>query len=64
MLNYLWLAASAWFMGFFPMLEIYVAIPASMVMGLDAVSSIIWAGFGNFLPVPMIAFFLSASCKI
>ncbi|MEK4300329.1 small multi-drug export protein [Oceanobacillus sp. FSL W8-0428] len=63
MLNYLWLAASAWFMGFFPMLEIYVAIPASMVMGLDAVSSIIWAGFGNFLPVPMIAFFYQLLAK-
>lgn len=63
MLNYLGLAASAWFMGFFPMLEIYIAIPASMVMGLDAVSSIIWSGFGNFLPVPMIAFFYQLLAK-
>lgn len=48
MLNYIWLAASAWFMGFFPMLEIYIAIPATMLMGLDTISAIFWAGLGNF----------------
>ncbi|WP_040984181.1 small multi-drug export protein [Oceanobacillus jeddahense] len=63
MLNYLGLAATAWFIGFFPMFEIYIAIPATMVMGLDAVSSIIWSSFGNFFPVPLIAFFYQLLAK-
>ncbi|MFD1388384.1 small multi-drug export protein [Oceanobacillus sp. FSL W7-1293] len=63
MLNYLSLAATAWFIGFFPMFEIYIAIPATMVMGLDAVSSIIWSSFGNFLPIPFIAFFYQLLAK-
>lgn len=64
MWNYIWLAASAWFMGFFPMLEIYVAIPAAVLMGLDPVSSVLWAGLGNFSPIPFIAFFHSLLLKV
>ncbi|MBY7141979.1 small multi-drug export protein [Virgibacillus sp. NKC19-3] len=63
MLNYLLLAVTAWFMGFFPMFEIYIAIPVSMAMGLDTISSIVWAGLGNFLPVPLIAFFYRLLAK-
>lgn len=63
MLNYLGLSATAWFIGFFPMFEIYIAIPATMAMGLDTVSSIAWSGLGNFLPVPLIAFFYQLLAK-
>ncbi|MCU0482566.1 MAG: small multi-drug export protein [Anaerolineae bacterium] len=41
----------SWFMGFFPMFEIYGAVPASYALGLGVISSIIWAVFGNILPV-------------
>lgn len=64
MWNYITLAASAWFMGFFPMLEIYLAIPAAVVMGLDPVSAVIWGGLGNFFPIPFIAFFHHLLLKI
>lgn len=50
-------------MGFFPMLEIYIAIPATMLMGLDTISAILWAGLGNFLPVPLITFFYNVLSK-
>ncbi|MFD1066552.1 MULTISPECIES: small multi-drug export protein [Oceanobacillus] len=63
MLNYLSLAATAWFIGFFPMTEIYIAVPVTMAMGLDTVSSIVWSSIGNFLPVPLIAFFYSLLAK-
>ncbi len=47
-------AFSTWFMGFFPLAEIYVAIPAGLATGLDDVSVILWAVLGNFLPVLVI----------
>ncbi|GEM_PF-666072 len=40
-----------WAMGFFPMFEIYGAVPASYALGLGVVSSVVWAVFGNILPV-------------
>ncbi|QUE87281.1 MULTISPECIES: small multi-drug export protein [Exiguobacterium] len=55
--EYISLSATAWFMGFFPMFEIYLAIPSTMLLGLDHVSAVLWAGFGNFLPVPLLAYF-------
>ncbi|GLO64571.1 small multi-drug export protein [Oceanobacillus kimchii] len=56
MMEYIVLAATAWFMGFFPLFEIYLAIPVSMGLGLDMVSSIVWAWFGNFFAIPFIAY--------
>jgi len=41
----------SWFMGFFPAFEIYGAVPASYALGLGVISSIIWAVFGNLVPV-------------
>lgn len=41
----------SWFMGFFPAFEIYGAVPASYALGLGVISSIIWAVFGNLIPV-------------
>lgn len=54
MLEYFGKALSVWFLGFFPLAEIYVAIPAGFALGLGALSVIGWAVFGNFLPVLMI----------
>ncbi len=54
MVDYLVKSLSVWFMGFFPMAEIYVAIPAGMALGLGTSSVIFWAVFGNFLPVLLI----------
>lgn len=41
MLEYLARAAAAWFVGFFPLAEIYVAVPAAMAAGLDDVSVVV-----------------------
>ncbi|GAB4519295.1 MAG: hypothetical protein OHK0046_27950 [Anaerolineae bacterium] len=56
MTDYLIKAAGAWFVGFFPLAEIYVAIPAAVAAGLDNVSVIVWTVFGNFTPVLLINF--------
>lgn len=57
LVEYVSLAATAWFMGFFPMFEIYLAIPSMMLLGLDGISAVLWAGVGNFLPIPLLAYF-------
>lgn len=44
----------SWFMGFFPMFEIYGAVPASYLLGLGMVSSVFWAVFGNLVPIAVI----------
>lgn len=53
-----WLKAlSAWFLGFFPLAEIIIAVPASMATGLDDASVLFWTVLGNFTPVVLIVFF-------
>jgi uncharacterized membrane protein len=64
MREYILLSGTAWFMGFFPMLEIYLAIPSVMAMGLDPVSAVLWASFGNFIPVPLLVFFSEQLARI
>ncbi len=49
-------AASAWFLGFFPFAEIYVAVPAAFGLGLDPVSAVVWPVLGNVTPVFLIVF--------
>jgi uncharacterized membrane protein len=50
-----WLAAlSAWFVGFFPLAEIYVAVPVGMAAGLDKGSAVFWSVFGNYTPIVLI----------
>jgi uncharacterized membrane protein len=49
-------AASAWFLGFFPFFEIYVAVPAAFGLGLDPVSAVVWPVLGNVTPVFLIVF--------
>jgi uncharacterized membrane protein len=53
-MDYILQAASAWFVGFFPLAEIYVAVPYGMAIGLDDVSVIVWTVFGNFTPALLI----------
>lgn len=50
-------AAAAWFLGFFPLAEIYVAVPAAVASGLDNVSVIVWTVSGNFTPALLITSF-------
>jgi uncharacterized membrane protein len=50
-----WLAAAgAWFVGFFPLAEIYVAVPVAMAAGLDKGSAVFWSVFGNYTPIVLI----------
>jgi uncharacterized membrane protein len=49
-------AASAWFLGFFPFFEIYVAVPAAFGLGLDPVSAVVWPVLGNVTPLFVIAY--------
>lgn len=56
-LSYLMKAAGAWFLGFFPLAEIYVAVPAAVASGLDDISVIFWTVFGNFTPILLIIAF-------
>ncbi len=55
-LDYVTRAASAWFLGFFPFFEIYVAVPAAFGLGLDPVSAVVWPVLGNVTPVFLIVF--------
>lgn len=58
MMSEYWLKAlSAWFLGFFPLAEIIIAVPASMATGLDNASVLFWTVLGNFTPVVLIVVF-------
>ena len=54
MFEYAAKAFGAWFLGFFPLAEIYIAVPAAMSTGLDDASVILWSVFGNFTPALLI----------
>lgn len=54
MLDYWWAAATAWGIGFFPLAEIYVAVPIAIAAGLDPMSAIFWSVFGNYTPIVLI----------
>lgn len=55
--SYLAKAFSVWFIGFFPLAEIYVAVPSGLALGLDPVSVVFWSVFGNFLPAVLVTSF-------
>lgn len=55
-IEYIGKAAMAWFVGFFPFLEIYLAVPAAIAAGLDYFSAVFWSVLGNFTPVLLIIF--------
>ena len=52
--EYIAKAGTAWFLGFFPLAEIYVAVPAAIASGLDNVSVLVWTISGNFMPALLI----------
>lgn len=55
--EYIVKAAGVWFLGFFPLAEIYVAVPAGVAAGLDNASTVFWSVLGNYTPVLLIYFF-------
>ncbi|NMG09055.1 small multi-drug export protein [Brasilonema sp. UFV-L1] len=52
--QYMTKALTTWLVGFFPYFEVYAAVAAGMAMKLDVVSSVVWAVFGNFTPIPLL----------
>lgn len=64
MFDYMVLAIGAWFLGFFPLAEIYVAVPAALAAGLDHISAWAWAVLGNFTPVVLITIFYDQLMRI
>lgn len=52
MLEYISKALATWLVGFAPQLEVYLAVPAGVAMGLDYVSAVVWSVLGNFTAVP------------
>ena len=64
MTGYLAKAFSVWLIGFFPLAEIYVAVPAGLAMGLDAVSTVVWSATGNIAPVFLLHFGYEALARI
>lgn len=55
-MEYIGAAFGAWFLGFFPLAEIYVAVPAALAAGLDNLSAVFWTVFGNITPILVIHF--------
>lgn len=53
-LTYLVQSGTVFLIGLVPFLEIYVAIPAGLAMGLDPVSTFAWAIIGNCLPLALV----------
>lgn len=53
-LKYIVGAATAWFVGFFPYFEIYIAVPSGLAAGLDWFSAFLWAAFGNWVAIPFV----------
>ena len=64
MIEYIIKALTAWFLGFFPYFEIYLAVPAAVIMGLDSFSAIFWPVLGNYLAVPVIDLFFKQTTKV
>jgi hypothetical protein len=47
-------AAATWWIGFFPLAELYIAVPAGVALGLDYPSAVLWTLFGNYAPILVI----------
>lgn len=63
-MEYLLKAGSAWFVGFFPLAEIYIAVPSAVALGLDDLSVILWTVLGNFTPALLINFLYQQIMRI
>lgn len=64
MIQHISLAASAWFMGFFPLTDIHVAIPSTMALGLGTTSAVFWSSLGSFISIPIISYFYDQLSRI
>jgi uncharacterized membrane protein len=62
--HYLTKALTTWSIGFFPYFEVYTAVAAGIAMKLDVVSSVVWAVFGNFTPIPLLLWSYSRLMRI
>lgn len=62
--QYMTRALATWSVGFFPYAEVYAAVAAGMAMQLDIVSSVVWAVFGNFTPIPLLLWGYSRLMRI
>jgi uncharacterized membrane protein len=63
-IEYLVKGLATLFIGFFPLAEIYVAVPGGIAMGLSAISAVVWSVIGNYLPVPIIHVFYDKLIRI
>jgi uncharacterized membrane protein len=54
MLEYVAKGWAVFVIGFVPMAEIYVAVPAGLAMGLDSASAVGWGVAGNWAPIPLV----------
>lgn len=63
-MEYLGAAASAWFLGFFPLTEAAIAVPAALASGLDNFSAIFWTVLGNLTPILLIHFGFESLMRI
>lgn len=55
-MEYVSAALGVWFLGFVPVGELLIAVPAALASGLDDVSAIFWTVFGNLTPLLIIHF--------
>lgn len=62
--EYIWKAAVTWLVGFAPQFEVYIAVPAGIALGMDYVSAVAWAVFGNFTAVPVTLLFFGQIRRI
>jgi uncharacterized membrane protein len=53
-IEYIYKALTVWFIGFFPLFELFIAVPAGFSLKLDPVSIVIFCVAGNFFPVVLI----------
>jgi uncharacterized membrane protein len=54
MLEYLARGWAVCLIGFVPLAEIYVAVPAGLALGLSPASAVGWSVAGNWAPIPLV----------
>lgn len=57
LLTYTYMASSTWFLGFLPYFEIYMAVPAGILIGLPWIDAFFWGTLGNWMAVVFIDLF-------
>lgn len=56
-LTYIFMASSTWLLGFLPYFEIYMAVPAGILIGLPWIDAFFWGTLGNWMAVVFIDVF-------